>query len=83
MGSTKMRDFHCDVVNEKVKICLRNKPTAGLRSEHALFVMCDQSECQHVEENKLPCPLNLSIFAEEIRAREESARLRREDSRYR
>ena len=83
MASTKMRDFHCDVVNEKVRICLRKKPTGGLRSEHAFFVMCDQNECQHVEDNKLPCPLNLSLFAEEIRAREESARLRREAFEYR
>ena len=83
MAFKKMRDFHCDVVNETVRIRLCNKPTAGLRSKHALFVMCDQSECQHVQENKFPCPLDLSIFSEEIRAREESARLRREDFEYR
>jgi len=78
-----MRDFQCDVVNEKVRICLRNRPMVGLSSAHALFVMCDQSECQHVEKNELPCPLNLSIFEEEIRARQESARLRREDLKFR
>jgi hypothetical protein len=83
MSSRKTRDFHCEVVNETVKICLRNKPTAGLKSEHTLFVMCDQVECQHVEANKPPCPLTLSLFAEEIRAREENARLRREDWQYR
>ena len=83
MSSRKKRDFHCDVVNETVKICLRNKPSTGPRSEHALLVMCDQAECQHVEGNKPPCPLTLSLFAEEIRAREESARLRRGDSQYR
>ena len=74
----KMRDFHCDVVNETVKIRLCNKPTVALKSQHTLFVMCDQSECQHVDNNKPPCPLNLSIFAQEVQAREESARLRKE-----
>jgi histone acetyltransferase (RNA polymerase elongator complex component) len=85
MSSKKMQEFHCDVVNEKVRICLRKKPTAGLRSADVLFVLCDQSECQHVGNNKPPCPLNLAMatFAEEIRAREEKARLRKEDSEYR
>jgi hypothetical protein len=80
MSSRKTRDFHCGLVNETVKICLRNKPTAGLRSEHALLVICDQTECQYVDANKPPCPLTLSLFAEEIRPREELARLRRENS---
>ena len=79
MTRKMMRDFHCNVINEEVRICLCKKSTAGLRSESALFVMCNQNECQHVDDNKLPCPLNLSLFAEEIRAREETARLRRED----
>ena len=83
MSSRTMRDFHCDAVNETVRICLRNRPTAGFGSKRVLYVMCDQSECQHVEENKPPCPLNLSLFGEEIQAREERARLRKEDSQYR
>ena len=83
MSSKKMKDYYCELVNETVRICLRKKPKGGLRSTNLLFVLCDQSECQHVENNKPPCPLNLSIFAEEIRAREEKARIRKEDSPYR
>lgn len=83
MPSKKMREYHCDVVNEMVRICLRKKPMTGLRSADVLFVLCDQSECQHAGDNKPPCPLNLSMFAEELRAREEKARLRKEDSQYR
>ena len=82
MSSRKTRDFYCEVVSETVKICLRNKPTAGLRSEHALFVLCNQTECQYVGDNKKPCPLTLSLFEEEIQAREERARVRRENSQY-
>jgi hypothetical protein len=79
MASSKKRDFHCDVVNEPVKICLRKKSRGGLTSsDHVLFVLCDQSECQYVDNNTLPCPLNLSLFEEEIREREETARLRGE-----
>jgi hypothetical protein len=77
MAFVKPRDFQCDVVNENVRICLRNRSTAGLQGMHVLFVVCDQSECQHVDANKPPCPLTLALFADEIRAREESARLRR------
>jgi hypothetical protein len=83
MSSRKIRSFHCDVINETVGICLHRRPTAGLRSADALFVLCNQSECQYVEDNKAPCPLNLSMLAEEIREREERTRLRKEDSRYR
>jgi len=83
MSSRKIRSYRCDVVNETVNIRLHRKPTAGLRSADALFVLCNQIECQHVEDNKAPCPLNLSMFAEEIREREERAQLRREDSEYR
>jgi hypothetical protein len=83
MASSKKRDFQCDVVNETVKICLRKKSTGGLTSsDHVLFVLCDQSECQYVDSNTLPCPLDLSLFEEEIREREETARLRREESGY-
>jgi hypothetical protein len=83
MAVSKKRDFHCEVVNETVRVCLRNKSARGLTStEHALFVLCDQSECQHVDSNTPPCPLNLSLFEEEIREREETARQRREDAGY-
>jgi hypothetical protein len=83
MAGGKTREFECGVVNEKVKVCLCSKPSAGLRSKQSLFVKCDQDECQYADENKLPCTLSLSMFEEEIRVREEKARLRREESEYR
>ncbi len=83
MASRKTRDFRCGVVNELVQICLRSRPTAGLRSQQSLYVKCDQSECQHVDGNQPPCPLSLSLFADELRAREKTARQRREGYPYR
>jgi hypothetical protein len=82
MATKNSREFVCGVVNETVRICLLTRPTAGLRSKATLFVKCDQNECQYVAENKLPCPLNLSLFQEEIHLREEKARLRREKPEY-
>ena len=79
MTSRKARKFQCNVVDESVLIALRRKPSAGLNSKHVFFVQCDQSECQYVDANESPCPLNLSLFAEEIRAREEDSRQRRQD----
>ena len=82
MAVKKSREYQCGVVNEPVKISLRKKSTAGLRSTDEFFVQCDQQECQYVEENKPPCPLNLSLFEAEIQEREEQARRRREESTY-
>ena len=76
MASRGMREFQCEVVNEKVLIGLRKKPTGGLNSKHVLFVKCNQDECQYIDSNKLPCPLDVSLFAEETRARDEAARRR-------
>jgi hypothetical protein len=78
MGSKKLRDFRCEVVSETVRICLWRKPTFGSGSAHPLSVRCDQTECQHRDNNVLPCPLNVAMFGDEIRERQESARLRRE-----
>jgi len=74
----KKQEYHCSVVNEDVKVHLCRKPTAGLRSRSEFFVQCDQSECQYVDSNELPCPLDLSLFKEEIEEREEKARQNRE-----
>jgi hypothetical protein len=83
MASRKTRDFHCAIVNEPVKICLRSRSTAGVMGRPSLFVKCDQSECQHVDGNEPPCPLSLAMFTEEIREREDSARARRDEYPYR
>ena len=82
MAVKKSREYQCSVVNETVRIALRKKRTAGLQSRDEFFVQCDQDECQYVEENNPPCPLDLSLFEAEIQEKEEIARRRREDSTY-
>ena len=82
MANKKVREFHCCVVNEEVLIHLCKRRTAGLRSRDKFFVQCNQDECQYVDENMLPCPLNLSLFEEEIQKREEKARLYQEASEF-
>ncbi len=82
MAKSKKQEYQCSVVNETVLIHLIKKPSAGLRSKADFFVQCDQSECQYVDKNELPCPLNLSLFADEIREREEKAKQQREESEY-
>lgn len=80
--ATKKRAFTCSVVNEEVSICLRSRRTGGFTSDDELFVQCDQSDCQYVDENRPPCPLTLELFGEEIEEREERARERRRESEY-
>ena len=80
MAMNKKRVYHCSVVDESVQIHLCKKPSGGFRSKGEFFVQCDQSECQYVDENELPCPLELSMFEEEIREREEKAQQKRESS---
>jgi len=70
----RAREFWCEVVKEAVMI--RLKRTGGFGREQGYFVQCDQADCQYVEENKPPCPLNVGLFAEEIRAADD-ARARR------
>jgi len=82
MAAKKSREYICSLVNETVKITLRKKSTAGLRGTEEFFVQCDQDECQYVDENKLPCPLDKSLFEAEIEEMQETARRRREESRY-
>jgi hypothetical protein len=80
MASRRTRAFQCTVVNEQVEIALRERPSGNPRSARALFVHCDQEFCQYVSENRPPCPLELSLFAEEIEARAERSRRRREEA---
>jgi hypothetical protein len=82
MTMKKKQEYQCSVVNERVQIHLCKKPSAGLRSKSEFFVQCDQSECQYVDTNELPCPLELSLFKEEIREREERAQQQRESAEY-
>ncbi len=75
MPRSRPREFWCPVVSETVAIRLKRLPGFGRPQGH--FVQCNQVDCQYVDENKPPCPLNVSMFADEIRAADE-ARARRE-----
>ena len=70
------REFRCEVVSETVLIRLRRGD--GFGRPRGYFVQCNQTECQYVDENKLPCPLHADMFSQEIQAREE-ARGRRDE----
>lgn len=79
MASKKFRDYECGVIHERVQIYLRDRRKLGLQAQKEYFVQCNQEECQYVEHNKLPCPLSVSMFSEEIEEREEWARKRKEE----
>ena len=64
MGKLQWRPYACTVVNESVMIRLKRDTSLG-RSGY--FVQCDQTECQYVEKNELPCMLNVEMFVSEIR----------------
>ncbi len=77
MSNKKVRNFNCEVVHELVQIYLTEKRSLGLESQRSYFIQCDQEDCQYVEENKLPCPLNLTMFAEELNERRQKAKQRK------
>ena len=70
MAKRLKKDYYCDVVSEGVEIVLKLVRTISLDSKKTLFVQCNQGDCQYVEVNESPCPLNLSLFEEEIKERE-------------
>jgi hypothetical protein len=70
------RDFWCPVVSEAVVIRLKRPGRLGAAPGY--FVQCNQADCQYVEENKPPCPLNPSMFDYEIRAGEAERSARRD-----
>ena len=70
VSRSRTREFFCEVVSETVQI--RLKRAGGFGRPAGWFVQCNQSDCQWVEENKPPCPLNPSLFADEIRVAEET-----------
>ena len=71
---SKGKDYFCTVVSENVGIVLKHKPVLNLKQEGDMFVQCDQAECQYVDINQSPCPLHLSLFADEIEKREKKRR---------
>ncbi len=79
MSTRKVKDFFCTAVSEKVKISLKVKPTLSRTFKNELYVQCDQFECQYIDENILPCPLTLALFAKEIEDREARRKARKEE----
>ena len=77
MSRGRAREFWCSVVSEPVLI--RLKRPGGFGHTQGYFVQCNQSDCQYVEENKPPCPLNPSLFADEIKAADEARGRRAEE----
>jgi hypothetical protein len=71
MGKLQWRPFQCSVVNETVQIRLKRDTSFG-RSGY--FVQCDQTDCQYVEKNELPCLLHVDMFVNEIREIEQRRR---------
>ncbi len=69
MSLGRAREFWCEAVSEMVLIRLRRPYHFSRPTGH--FVQCNQTDCQYVDENKLPCPLHVGMFTEEIRAAEE------------
>lgn len=62
-----VRDYTCEVVHEQVKIYVRHrKQRFDARGPRTNFVQCNQDDCQYVEKNEPPCPLNEGMFAEKI-----------------
>ncbi|PYN47841.1 MAG: hypothetical protein DME00_14280 [Candidatus Rokuibacteriota bacterium] len=63
-------------MSESVQIRLRRP--GGFGRPQGYFVQCNQTDCQYVDENKPPCPLNSAMFADEIKAAEEARAQRSE-----
>ena len=66
MAKGQGKDYYCTAVSENVEITLKRKRTSIFESKGQLFVQCNQSECQYVDVNEYPCPLDLNLFADKI-----------------
>jgi hypothetical protein len=53
------------------------RPTRLMRPA-GYFVQCNQLDCQYVEVNEAPCPLNVGMFEDDIRAAEAARAARRD-----
>jgi len=78
MAAKKSRPFQCEVVHEVVQISLKNRRVGGFSGDLQPFVQCDQAECQYVDTNLPPCPLDLSLFEDELKELEARRRQRQE-----
>jgi hypothetical protein len=63
MIKRNIQDYYCQVIREDVKIYLKNKANIGLKYKKDYFVKCNQEDCQYVDENISPCPLEIEMFS--------------------
>jgi hypothetical protein len=62
------REFDCQVIQQRVIIALRRPPFGHPNSPGAVngyYVRCSERECQYVDQNLRPCPLNAGLFGRE------------------
>jgi hypothetical protein len=59
-------------VSETVRIRLSRQSSFDRQPPY--FAQCDQVDCQYVEKNEPPCPINIGMFADAIREIEERRR---------
>ena len=64
MARRNVQSYSCGVVHERVKIYLSVRKRRRFEAESVTtrFVQCDQHDCQYVEKNALPCPLDAVMF---------------------
>ncbi len=77
MAKGRGKDYYCTVVSENVEVTLKRKSSSIFESKGKFFAQCNQSECQYVDINQYPCPLNLNLFADEIERRAEKSENKR------
>lgn len=68
MARSPSKTFQCSVISETVTISLRRR--SSFRGDGKFYVQCSELDCQWIDANEPPCPLTLSLFADEIRERE-------------
>jgi hypothetical protein len=68
MAIRDIRNYECDVVHKQVQIYLKHQKRGRIEAHGPTFsfVQCNQGNCQHVDQNELPCPLNAGIFSESV-----------------
>ncbi|MEE8484695.1 MAG: hypothetical protein V3S46_08860 [Nitrospinota bacterium] len=79
MARKKQKDVECGVVTESIKGTLKQKTILYFGKKPEYYVQCDQEDCQHVDENRPPCPLTVDMFEEELKEMEERRRARKEE----
>ena len=58
----RVRPFECPIAGKSVDISLRHG--GGLGEPHAAYVRCEERDCQYVDLNEPPCPLQAAMFAD-------------------